>query len=64
MSSLKQRVNRLDGGGGEPEQTYVRIVVDEGEDAKAVAKAAGYDSEKHNLIVRKIIKPRAEACTT
>ena len=62
MHNLDRRVNKLEAGDPKQSKPWIQIIVHEGEDEDAIAAAAGYDAEEHNLIVQRIVAPGAGTC--
>ena len=52
---LERRLEKLEQVNGPVELPWFRIVVGKGEDADAIAEAAGYVPETHNLLIRQIV---------
>ncbi len=50
---LERRLEKLERVNGPVERPVISIIVGKGEDA--IAKAAGYDPEKHFLIIRQVV---------
>ena len=52
---LERRLEKLEQVNGPVELPWFRIIVGKGEDADAIAEAAGYDPETHNLLIRQVV---------
>ncbi len=52
---LERRLEKLERVNGPVERPMIHIIVGKGEDADAIAKAAGYDPEVHFLIIRQVV---------
>ena len=52
---LERRLEKLERVNGPVERPVIRIIVGKGEDADVIAEAAGYDPEKHFLLIRQVV---------